>query len=218
MPEHFDTPAAEEAARLTVHRTTLVDAIQAGRCAGEERDGRWYTSTTSAAKWYAEHYRHKSALYSQTAGKVWSASDIVKLREMLASGANLDAIAAALKRSPGSVKVKISKLRGADAAALPAASEVKALHNKRALVAEAKAVLAEDAAALPSDPYQDRRQQEREGRLRLHVHPSVKAVLGLAARKDGLTLAVYLTRAGLAAAADPDILERGRKEAEKIGR
>lgn len=217
MP-NYDVSVSHEAKRLGVNRTTLVDAIRAGRCKGEERDGRWYTSTDAAAKWYADHYRHKGVLYSQTAGKIWSAADVAALRDMLGSGSSLMEIAAALKRSVGSVKVKISKLRASDVVAIPPAAEVRAFHQKKQLIEEAKAILsAERSVQLPNSCPEHRR-QEREGRVRLHLHPAVVPVLGEAARKAGLTLAVFVTRAGLAAALDSSILERGRKEAEKIGR
>jgi D-serine deaminase-like pyridoxal phosphate-dependent protein len=57
---------------------------------------------------------------------------------------------------------------------------------------------------------------ERDGRVRLHLHPTVKRALGEAARRAGLTLAAYLTYAGLAAAADPEILKQGLAEAKTL--
>ena len=62
----------------------------------------------------------------------------------------------------------------------------------------------------------DGRQAHREGRVRLHLAPAVKKALGQAARAAGVTLTTYLTRAGLAAVADPDILTLGEAEARKL--
>ncbi len=199
----YNIPAAEEAARLGVHRTTLVAAIRRGECAGEERDGRWYTSS-AAAKWYAERYRHRGALYSQTAGRVWTAGEIETLRRMLAEGTTLAAIAKALKRAEGALRVKVSKLRAEGA--LPSAKEAKAARAPETLP---------DLAQAGFRPSLLTRQQEREGRVRLHLHPKVKAALGAAARRAGLTLALFVTRAGLAAIADPSILEKGLRESRR---
>uniref|UniRef100_I2Q2P9 Uncharacterized protein n=1 Tax=Desulfovibrio sp. U5L TaxID=596152 RepID=I2Q2P9_9BACT len=213
MP-NYDISASQEAARLGISRSTLVDAIRAGRCEGEERSGYWYTSEAATVEWYKSHYRHKGRPYSPAVGRVWKEEEIAILRDMLAAGSPMADVAAKLKRSPGSIKVKLSKLRAAGEI-LPAA-EAKELQRKKTLVAEAMEVLAEEAPEEAQDWYQERRTATKEGRLRLHLHPAVVPILGRAAQAAGVSLATFLTRAGLAAAADPEVLERGRIEAEKL--
>ncbi len=224
----YNDLAAHVAANLGIHRTTLVAAIRAGRCPGEEVDGRWYTASQVAADWYAREYRHSGALYSQTAGRAWTDKEVANMRDMLAQGADLEAIAAHLRRAKDAVKVKISKLRASGA--LPPAAEAKRARARAADVARAREILAEEAAATPAAPSAPQpqraeivpcranRQLERDGKLRVSVHPKVKAILGAAARARGISLAVFLTRAGLAAVRDPNILEQGLRESEKIGR
>lgn len=210
----YDVLASQAAGRLGVHRTTLVSAIKSGACAGEERDGRWYTSDEAAAAWYAAAYKHRGAMYSQAAGRAWSVDEVNQLRQMLSEGRTSADIAAALKRAETAVRVMASRLRSAGKA--PPAAEVKAVRAKQVAIAEARELLARESPP-PRDPYQERRQQERDGRVRLHLHPEVKRRLGEAARRAGLTLAVFVTRAGLAAVAQPEILEQGLRESKKIG-
>ena len=202
--ELYDIPVAQESARLGVHRSTMVEAIQAGRCGGEHRDGYWYTSTAAAAKWYKEHYRHADALYSQSAGKPWT-KDLPRMREMFAAGKSVEDVAAALQRSPNAIKVKACK-------------EGIRPRKTADLVAQAQAAIAEDDRRQPQDWYKQRRQDDREGRLRLHVAPEVKRRLaaGLAALNarlpDGerISLAQFLGWAGLAALEDETITRRGK--------
>ena len=195
---------------MGVHRTTLVGAIQAGQCDGEKRGDRWYTSSAVAAKWYSSHYRHSGALYSDTVGRRW---DDDKLLARLDRGDSIDAIAKAFGRTEKALRVKIAHLRAAGKA--PTAAEIKTIRRKKEKIAEAKAILGEES---PQDWHKQRRQDERDGRVRLHLHPEVKAALGRAARQAGLTLALFVTRAGLAAAADPEILKKGLQESEKLGK
>ena len=225
----YDVLASQAAGRLGVHRTTLVGAIRSGGCSGEDRDGRWYTSDEAAAAWYAAAYKHRGAIYSQTAGRTWSAAEIEQLRYMLAEGTPTDEIAATLKRAKQAIKTKASKLRAEGLA--PSVAEVKAARkapsspqpvepppspwtDERRLDAIS---LVRDNALPPRDAYQERRQMEREGRVRLHLHPEVKSRLGMAARQAGLTLAQFVTQAGLAAIKRPEILREGLRESEKIG-
>jgi len=215
MPlDRYDTLASEEAARLGVHRTTLVSAIQGGACAGEERGGRWYTSQADAAAWYKVHYKHRNPDFSLRAGKPWSDIEVALLRDMLAKGEGGKAIARKLGRAEGAVYVKISKLRGADdgieqAQPAPASGQQ----------AEVPPSLLPHAPYAPPpglDEYQLRRRMERDGKVRLSLHPDVKSILGDAARRHGMTLAVFVTRAGLAAAARPEILAEGLRISEKL--
>lgn len=207
MPK-YDISAAQEAKRMGVDRTTLVQAIKNNLCDGEERAGYWYTSTVAAAKWYAEHYRHAGALYSKAAGKSW-ARDLPRMREMIEDGKSVEEIAAALKRSVGAVKVKACK---------EGLKPVKIA--KQARLRD----VPPPVRAQPLDWYQQRRQADKDGRLRIHVAPEIKRrlVAGLARinarlpEGERVTMAQFLGWAGLAAAADPEIMERGRSEAEKI--
>ncbi|WP_428559479.1 MAG: hypothetical protein ACP59X_14270 [Solidesulfovibrio sp. DCME] len=231
MRERFDVSAAQEANRLGVNRTTMVEAIQAGRCGGENRDGYWYTSTAAAAKWYKEHYRHSGELYSQSAGKSWS-TDLPRMREMFSAGKSVEDVAAALKRSPNAVKVKASKegIRPRSAAKMahalehPSPPAAPPATSSPDLVAQARVAIAEDDRQKPPDWYKQRRQDDREGRLRIHVAPEVKRRLaaGLArinaARPEGerVTMAQFLSWAGLAAIEDEAVLERGRALASKL--
>lgn len=54
-----------------------------------------------------------------------------------------------------------------------------------------------------------------DGRVRLHFHPVVASRLKKTAKKAGLSLAEFLTRAGLAAVAEPTILIVGMRETKK---
>jgi len=58
----------------------------------------------------------------------------------------------------------------------------------------------------------------KDVRVRLCLHPDVAAALSRAAATSGVSLAVFVTRAGLAAVADPKILGKGLLEAEKFGK
>jgi len=217
MPEQYETLAAQEAKRLGVSRTTLTLAIKGNICAGEQRDGHWYTSSSAAEEWYATHYRHRDALHSDTKGRKWDDS---KLLAMLDRGDEIDAIANAFGRTPKATRVKIAHLRAAGKA--PAAAETKTVRRKIEKIAEAKAILAEEA---PQDWYKQRRQEERDGRIRLHLHPDVKAAFERELKRlnnghgfeDRITLAKWVTWAGLAAVADPEILKKGLRESEKLG-
>jgi len=219
MNAAFDILASQEAKRLGVHRTTLVAAIKAGACDGEERDGRWYTSSAAAAAWYASHYRHAGALYSDTVGSRW---DDARLLAMLERGVPVEDIAKAFGRTPKATQIKLAHLRAAGKA--PTAADIKLIRRKKEKIAEAKAVLA--AEGTPLDWYQQRRQEDRDGRVRLHLHPDVKAAFEKELRRlnvdkshgERITLAKWVTWAGLAAVADPGILEKGLHEAENLGK
>ncbi len=221
MRERFDISVAQEANRLGVNRSTMVEAIQAGRCGGENRNGYWYTSTAAAAKWYAEHYRHSDALYSKSAGKNW-AKDLPLMREMLEAGKSVDEVAAALKRSVGAIKVKASK-EGIRPRKNEKLAQAQAQPSPD-LIARARVAIAEDDRQKPPDWYKQRRQDDREGRLRIHVAPEVKRRLadGLmrinARLPDGerVTMAQFLSWAGLAAIDDEAVLERGKSLASKL--
>ncbi len=220
MP-NFDTSASKEASRLGVHRTTIISAIRAGLCGGEERNGYWYTSSAEAAKWYKNHYRHADALYSKSAGKSWT-KDLPRMMEMLAAGKSVEDVASALKRSVNAVKIKACKegIRPRKAEKFAHARERIAPE----ILAQARAAIIEDNRAQPLDWYKQRRQDERDGRLRIHVAPEVKQKLaaGLAQINaqlpDGtrVTMAQFLSWAGLAALEDETILERGRELASRI--
>ena len=213
----FDTLAAAEARRLGVSRTTLTLAIKNGKCAGEERGGYWYTSSAAAAEWYATHYRHRDALYSDTVGRKW---DDNKLLAMLDRGDTVDAIAKAFGRTSKATRVKIAHLRAAGKA--PASAEIKTLRRKKKQIAEAKAILAEDA---PQEQRRQLVQEEHDGSIKLHLHPDVKAAFEQELKRlnnghgfeDRITLAKWVTWAGLAAVADPEILKKGLRESEKLG-
>ncbi len=92
------------------------------------------------------------------------------------------------------------------------------------LVAQARAVITEDNRQQPPDWYNQRRQDDREGRLRIHVAPEIKRRLaaGLArinaARPDDerVTMAQFLSWAGLAAVEDEEIVRRGRAAAQSL--
>ncbi|WP_029458255.1 hypothetical protein [Solidesulfovibrio alcoholivorans] len=228
MQEPFDVFVAQESARLGVHRSTMVEAIQAGRCGGEHRDGYWYTSTTAAAKWYAEYYRHAGALYSQSAGKNW-AKDLPRMREMLEAGKSVEEVAAALKRSVNAIKIKAckEKIRPKQIAKMVSAQRQTpppSVAPSPGRVAQVCPAIAEDDRPQPRNRYTQRRQDDREGRLRIHVAPEVKRRLaaGLArinARlPDGerVSMAQFLSWAGLAALEDEAALRRGRALAEKL--
>jgi len=217
MPEQYDTLAAQEAKRLGVSRTTLTLAIKEGRCPGEQRNVYWYTSAASAAEWYKNNYRHNAALYSDTVGRRW---DDNKLLAMLARGDTIDVIAKAFGRTPKATRVKLAHLRAAGKA--PAAAEIKIVQRKKEKIAEAKAILAEEP---PQDWHKQRRQDERDGRVRLHLHPDVKLAFERELQRlnrglpyeERITLAKWVTWAGLAAIADPEILKKGLQESEKLG-
>ena len=210
MPKH-ETLAAQAAKSLGVHRNTLIEAIRSGLCQGEEREGRWYTTDAAAAEWYKDHYRHRGALFSREAGKGWSEEANNALTFMVAKGVPRAEIAHALKRTEDAIKIQISRLRTAGEA--PSAAEIKkALDHSRA-IEEAQKLLAKGE---PLDAYKQRRQEEREGRLRLHVHPAAKRALGDAAKRADMTLARFLSLAGLAAVVDPSILKVGSIEIDKL--
>lgn len=170
----FNMKASQVAMNVGVSRSTLTLAIREGRCAGENRDGFWYTSEAAVALWYNSHYRHRNALYSDVAGTNWHPHETEKLRCMVQKGVTPAAIAKKLRRSLNAVETAISKLH----------LEV----------------------------------QPKDVRVRLYLHPDVAATLSKAAKISGVSLAVFVTRAGLAAVADPKILEKGLREAEKIGK
>lgn len=228
----YEISVAQESNRLGVNRTTIVEAIRAGRCDGELRDGYWYTSSAAAAKWYAEHYRHAGALYSQTAGKSWT-KDLPRMREMFAAGKSVEDVAVALKRSLNAVKVKASKegvhprkaakmAHALERASPPAASPAISSPD---LVAQASAAIAEDDRQQPLDWYKQRRQDDREGRLRIHVAPEIKRRLAVGLARinaelpDGerVTMAQFLGWCGLAGLADPNVVKQGRDLAAQLG-
>jgi len=210
--QKYDISAAQEAKRMGVDRTTLVQAIKNNLCDGEERAGYWYTSTVAAAKWYAEHYRHAGALYSKTAGKSWT-QDFPRMREMIEGGKSVEEIAASLKRSVGAVKVKACK---------EGLKPVKIA--KQARLRDVPPPVAEGDRRQPQDRYKQRRQDDREGRLRIHVAPEVKRMLAAGLSRinarlpegERVTMAQFLGWAGLAAVEDETVLERGKVLAAKL--
>jgi len=216
MPD-YNTLASKEAKRLGVSRTTLTTAIKNNVCAGEQRDGYWYTTSAAAAEWYKKHYRHASSLDNTMTGRRWDDDNILA---MLDRGDSIDAIAKEFGRTLKATRVKIAHLRAAGKA--PAAAEVKTVQRKKERIAEAKAILAEEE---PQDWYKQRRQDEHDGRVRLHLHPDVKVAFEQELKRlnkgrgfeDRITLAKWVTWAGLAAIANPEILKKGLQEAERLG-
>lgn len=207
----FNSSAVSEGNRLGVHRTTLIAAIHKGECGGEKRNGHWYTSRAAAAEWYSQRYRLRDTLYSQASGKPWSKAEVTTLRELLAANAPEAEIAARLKRAPLAVRTKISKLRREGV--IPSVAERKAA----LALAAARELVAKAETATPTARKRPMsREEHKEGRVRLHLPPAVKAELARAAEAAGVTLTTYLTRAGMAAVADPTILERGKAEVAKL--
>jgi transposase len=204
----YDITAEEAARRIQVHGSTLRGAIQRGLCQGEEVDGHWYTSEAAASAWKASHYRKADAglLLSPTAHTKWTEGDLERLRRLKTDGASNADIAKELGRSEASIKTKWSKMDKTG----PAATRDDA---RQRVVREAKAVLSASKPA--KDRYQERRQMEREGRVRLRMHPDAVAILGREARRRGVKLGRYLTLAYCAAMADPSLFALGRAEAEQ---
>lgn len=190
---HYPTLAAHAAARLGVHRTTLTSAIQAGRCAGEERDGRWYTSAEAAQTWYDTHYRHRASR-AAASGSAWTPDEEETLCQLMREGRPAEEIAEAMDREPRAVQVKASRLRSQGRLPPPHAAP----------------------KPTPADPYKARRQAERDGRLRLHVPPKARCLIEQAV-PTGMRLSSWMTYAALAAIADPTIIDRGLREAARRG-
>lgn len=107
----YDVSASQQARCLGVDRTTLIKAIKEGRCAGELRDGKWYTSVLDASDWHKKHYRHSGEAQSKSSGKTWDEFDILLLKKLMADGVPVQEIAAILRRTSDSVKTKATKLR-----------------------------------------------------------------------------------------------------------
>lgn len=218
MPKH-DTTAAQAAKHISVDRTTLVAAIKRGECAGVNMEGVWHTSMAAAREWHAQHYRHAQG--ARRTGDQWSEHERALLTEYLASCMTAEEAARKLERSLSAVRVAASRLglsvqpQPELPPPAPVQEETTATSWQPEDIAAVRAYLDAETPLLRHSTGLTR-QEERDGRLRVHVHPEVKAAMGQAASAAGLTLAVYLTRAGLAAAEVPDILDRGADLAARL--
>lgn len=99
--------AAFIAKKLSLHRSTVIEAIKPGECDGWREKGIWYTTYDKARKWIKIHF--KDGL-PPNGRKTWTNQEKMTAIKLRKDGLTVAEIAKRLGKSPSAVKVMLSRL------------------------------------------------------------------------------------------------------------